>query len=235
MNLISKGAEKKMKRVLVSVGLAVTMLCGIGCQRNIFMKKESEQPTHFSTPQEAANKGKSDLLTLLRSRKEIALGLEEQSIEKSQTATPLKHYQITFEDLLSANTLADLNRNELATVVPLVTDDAVTTIVEVAKDETGWKVASLADKSLSGELEAVRKTAGPQADIVIYALPHSGAKVYGVAQAPGGAGSVFYTSYPGFSLKEAVPAERLLPLLKQDAAEFQRKYSEELKQQKLVR
>ena len=225
-----------MKQSFVIVGLAVAMLYGIGCERNIFVKKESE-PTYFSTPQEAANRAKSDLLAVLRSRKEIALGLEPQTIEKSQPATPIKQYQITFEDLVSANAFATLNRNELATVVPLVADDTVATIVEVAKDETGWRVASLADKSLSSELDVVRKAAGPQAGIVIYDLPHSGSKVYGVTQpaAAEPSATLVYTNYTGFDLREAVPAERLLAVLKQDAAEFQRKYGDDLKNRKLAR
>ena len=43
------------------------------------------------------------------------------------------------------------------------------------------------------------------------------------------------TNYTGFNLREPVPAERLLPVLKQDAAEFQRKYGDELKRQRVVR
>ena len=42
-------------------------------------------------------------------------------------------------------------------------------------------------------------------------------------------------NYTDFNLGEPVPAERLLPVLKQDAAEFQRKYGEELKRQRVVR
>jgi len=60
--------------------------------------------------------------------------------------------------------------------------------------------------------------------------------VYGAMQpATRGAGTVLYTNYTGFNLREPVPAERLLPVLKQDAAEFQRKYGDELKRQRVVR
>jgi hypothetical protein len=226
-----EGANKKMKRIFLYVGLAAAMLAATGC-----MKKKSSEPTHFSTPQEAANKAKSDLLEVLRSRKEIALGLDEQTIEKSQPGTPVRQFQVTFEDLLSANTFASLARNELATVVPLVADGTVATVAEVAKADSGWKVASLADKSLSSELDIVQKAAGPQAQIIIYDLPHSGVKVYGVTQPlTAGAGNALYTSYPGFNLREAVPDDRLLAVLKQDAAEFQRTYGEELKGRKVVR
>jgi hypothetical protein len=219
-----------MKRILIYLGLTTAVLFSMGC------KKEGENRSYFSTPQEAANKAKNDLLTVLRSSKDIALGLEEQAIEKSQPAARFKQYQITFEDLVSADSFSALRRNELATVVPLVADGTVATVVGLAKVEAGWKIASLADKSLSSELEVVRKAAGPQAEIVIYDLPHSGEKVYAAMQpATGGGGTVLYTNYPGFNLREAVPAERLLPVLKQDAAEFQRKYGDELKRQKIVR
>jgi len=219
-----------MKRILIYLGLTMALLFSMGCQ------KEARQRTYFSTPQEAADKAKNDLLTVLRSRKDIALGLEQQAIEKSQPAAPVKQYQITFEDLASADSFTALRKNNLAIVVPLVADGAVATVVELAKDEAGWKIASVADKSLASELQVVRKAAGAQAEIVIYDLPHSGEKVYAAMQpATGGGGSALYTNYTGFNLREPVPAERLLPVLKQDAAEFQRKYGDELKRQKVVR
>ena len=219
-----------MKRILIYFGLTMALLCSVGCQ------KEARQRTYFSTPQEAASKAKNDLLTVLSSRKDIALGLEQQTIEKSQPSTPIRHFQITFEDLASADSFTALRRNELATVVPLVADGTVATVVGVAKDEAGWKIASLADKSLASEVDVVRKAAGPQTQIVIYALPHSGEKVYAAMQpATGGGGTILYTNYTGFNLKEPVAAQRLLPVLKQDAAEFQRKYGDELKRQRVVR
>jgi hypothetical protein len=219
-----------MKRILIYFGVTIAVLFSMGC------KKEGEQRSYFSTPQEAANKAKNDLLTVLRSRKDIALGLEQQTIEKSQPAPLLRQYQITFEDLASADSFTALRRNELATIVPLVADGTVATVVGLAKGEAGWKIASIADKSLSGELDVVRKAVGPTAEIAIYDLPHSGEKVYAAVQpATGGGGTTLYTNYTGFNLTEPVPAERLLPVLKRDAAEFQQKYGDELKRQRIVR
>ena len=219
-----------MKRVLIYFGLTMAVLLGMGC------KKEGDQRSYFSTPQEGASKAKNDLLTVLRSRKEIALGLEQQTIEKSQPSTPIRQFQITFEDLASADSFTALRKNELAIIVPLVADGTVATVVGMAKGEAGWRVASLADKSLASQLDVVRKAVGPVAEIAIYNLPHSGEKVYAAMQpATGGGGTILYTNYTGFNLREPVPAERLLPVLKQDAAEFQRKYGDELKRQRIVR
>src|SRR5947208_4951163 len=127
--------ESKMKCILIYFGLTMAVLFSMGC------KKEGEQRSYFSTPQEAANKAKNDLLTVLRSRKDIALGLEQQTIEKSQPAAPIRQYQITFEDLAAADSFNTLRRNALAAVVPLVADGTVATVVGVAKSNAGWKVA----------------------------------------------------------------------------------------------
>src|SRR5438874_6195493 len=164
--------ESKMKRILIYFSLTMAVLFSMGC------KKEGGQRSYFSTPQEAANNAKNDLLTVLRSRKDIVLGLEQQTIEKSQPAVPVRQYQITFEDLAAADSFTALRKNDLAIVVPLVADGAVATVVGLAKDEAGWKVASVGDKSLASELEVVRKAAGAQAEIAIYDLPHSGEKLY---------------------------------------------------------
>ena len=72
--------------------------------------------------------------------------------------------------------------------------------------------------------------------MVIYDLPHSGEKAYAALQpAAAGSGTALYTNYTGFNLREPVSAERLLQVLKQDAAEFQRTYGDELKRQRVVR
>jgi len=219
-----------MRRIFIYFCLTISVLFTMGC------KKEAEQRTYFSNPQEAANKAKNDLLIVLRTRKDITLGLEQQTIEKSQPAAAVLQYQITFEDLAAADSFTALRRNELATVVPLIADGTVVTAVSLARSDAGWKVASVADTGLASELDVVRKTAGPQTQIVIYDLPHSGKKVYAAMQpATGGGGTILYTNYAGYNLKEPVPAERLLAVLKQDAAEFQRKYGDELKRQRVVR
>ena len=218
-----------MKHILIYFVLTMAVFCSMGCQ------KEAGQRI-FSAPLEAANKAKNDLLTLLRSRKDIALGLEQQTIEKSQPAAPVKQYQITFEDLAAADSFIALRRNQMATVVPLVADGTIATVVGVAQDEAGWKIAFLADKGLSSELDVVRKAVGPHAEIDIYNLPHSGERVYAAMQpVTRGAGTLLYTNYTGFNLREPAPAQRLLQVLKQDAAEFQRKYGEDLKRQRVVR
>lgn len=225
-----------MKSIFILPICALAMVSGSACQRASEMDNETQGTVFFSTPEEAANKAKSDLLTISRSHKEMALGVEAAVLERSQPAQPLKQYQITFDELLAADSFARFTTNELATVVPLVADDNVVTIAEVAKDEKGWRIAGLSDNALAEDINTVRKAVGAQSEIVIYALPHAQVKVYGVAgAAPGDAtGATLFTSYPGFSLRQPVSAEQLLSALKRDAAEFREKYGDALKKQKLT-
>jgi hypothetical protein len=89
-----------MKRLLVYTSLALTLLCVIACQRNQKdVNTNPTEPTFFPTPEEAANKAKTDLLSILRSRKNMNLGVDAAALAKSQPARLIKQYQITFEKL----------------------------------------------------------------------------------------------------------------------------------------
>ena len=167
----------------------------------------------------------------------MILGVDEAALAKSKPTRLIKHYQITFEQLLTADstaTFGNLAQNEMATVVPFVSDNSVVTIAEVAKDDKGWRVTSLVDQSVSNDLNALRTITGEtsQDEITIYDLPHSAVKVYGIKKDNS---EMFYSDYPGFNVREGVSAERLLSVVKGDAAEFQRNYGAALKEQKVVR
>jgi hypothetical protein len=225
-----------MKRLFTYTSLTLTLLCAFACEKQRATTKATG-PTFFSAPDEAANKAKSDLLSILRSRKNVDLGVDEAAFAKSQPAKLIKHYQITFEQLLSADsaaTFGNLAQNEMATVVPFVSDNSVVTVAEVAKDDKGWRVTSLVDQSVSNDLNTLRAITGEtsQDEITIYDLPHSAVKVYGIKKDNS---EMFYSDYPGFNVREGVSAERLLSVVKGDAAEFQRNYGAALKEQKVVR
>lgn len=225
-----------MKRLLTYTSLTLTLLCGSACEKQR-ATTNATGPNSFSTAEEAANKAKTDLLSILRSGKNMNLGVDEAALAKSQPARLLKHYQITFEQLLTADsaaTFGKLAQNEMATVVPFVSENSVVTIAEVAKNDKGWRVTSLVDQSVSNDLNALRTITGEtsQDEITIYDLPHSAVKIYGVKKDNS---EMFYSDYPGFTVREGVSAERLLSVVKGDAAEFQRNYGAALREQKVVR
>lgn len=227
-----------MKCVLLSAFLTLGLLA---CQpKQQPVTAGNNKPPSFSTAEEAANDAKSNLLTVLRTRKNINLGLDEAAVEKSQPGKPIRHYQITFGELVSADaTIFTKARNEIATVVPLVADNKVVTIAAVGKDAAGWSVASVVDKGISDDLNQLQRVNqdASQGPVTIYDLPHSSVRIYAVTKAGGSVeagAATFYTNYPGFSMQDGIAAERLLLALQRDAVEFQRKYGDEIAKQTLV-
>ncbi len=214
---------------------ALMLLCTFACDRGGQRPKtDGMGSTSFATAEEAISKAKADLLSILRSGNGLALGVDEAALTRSQPEALIPHYQITFEQLATADSFASLSSNALATVVPFASDNAVTTIVQVAKDEKGWRVTALADSKLADDLNALRGAVGDtsQAEVTIYALPHASTRVYGVKKE---GKELFYSDYPSFSVAQGVAAELILPSIKRDAAEFQKIHGAALKEKKLVR
>ena len=227
-----------MKHILLPAALIFAL---VGCEpKEQQMAAGNNKPPPFATVEEAANDAKSDLLTVLRTQKNINLGLDEAAVEKSQPGKPIKHYQITFDELVSAEpTIFTKAGNEIATVVPLVADNKVVTVAGVGKDAEGWRVASVVDKGISDDLNLLWRVSqeASQGSVTIYDLPHSSVRIYAVTRAGGSIDApnvIFYTNYPGFNMQEGVEAQRLLPPLQRDAAEFQRKYGGEVTNQEVV-
>lgn len=196
---------------------------------------DNQQKT-FATSEAAAIKAKSDLLEVIRSGKGINLGLDAAAVERSKPADPIKQFQITFDNLLTADSTGGLNnlqQNEISTMVPLVDNRIVATIIEVGKDNNRWHIASLANKEISNDLNVIQRSIGDTSKgaITIYNLPHSRVKLYAFIRDNT---EWLFSNYPGFSIQQPVPANRLLPLIKRDAAEFQRRFANDLKNQKLV-
>ena len=227
-----------MKHILLS---AILILALLGCEpKEQQMATGNNKPPSFATAEEAANDARSDLLTVLRTQKNINLGLDEAAVEKSQPGKPIKHYQLTFDELASADpAIFTKARNEIATIMPLVADNNIVTVAGVGKDAEGWRVASLVDKGISDDLNLVWGISqdASQASVTIYDLPHTSVRIYAVTKAGGSIEATnvtFYTNYPGFNMQEGVEAQRLLPALQRDAAEFQRKYGEAVNNQEVV-
>src|ERR1051326_2813603 len=95
--------KSKMKRILICFFLTIAMLCSMSC------KKEGEQRSHFSSPQDAANRAKNDLLTVLRSRRDFALGLDQQAIETSRPSAPVRQFSMPPWSNPSAKSLLERN------------------------------------------------------------------------------------------------------------------------------
>jgi hypothetical protein len=202
------------------------------------MTDGQDQPQHFASPEEAVRKAKQDFVSILSANKELNLNVDSATLERSQPGRPVRRVELDFEKLLAADSTTSFDalvKSEKNTVVPLVVGDKVVTIVEVSRDDEGWKVIGLAGRDIAGDLEVLRQAAGDstQHDVTLYEVPNLQARVYGVKRE---GREILFTNYGDrFSIRQGVPAAALTPILKADAVEFQRQYGDTLKRQPLVR
>lgn len=227
-----------MKRPLGFSSCVVLLLASTAACQGEGMQDDGapDQPDRFETQEAAAQKAIADFREVLASGVDIETGIDAATLERSQPGPSVPRVDLDFTRLLEADTATSMNElvaSERNVVVPLLADGGVATIVEVARDEGGWRVVGLAGQDIAADLSAVFESAGATASVTLYEVPNLQARVYGVA-AEGG--ERLHTDYgEQFDIRQGVEPATLLPVLRADAQEFQRVYGDSLRTGRLLR
>ncbi|TWT19078.1 hypothetical protein FQY83_11965 [Luteimonas marina] len=196
-----------------------------------------DNPTQrFGTSAEAVEQGKRDLQEALRLNPAINLGVDEAQVGKSSAGQALAVTEVDFQKLLStegAVSLASLAGASRGNTTPLLDDGRVISLVETSSDAGGWKVSAIGNQAVREELNQIRATPYGGGELAYFEVPNLDARIYATTLEDGSTG--YLTGYDGFSLRQPVAIEELLPRLRRDALEFQERHGEELKRGKLVR
>lgn len=225
--------------IITAAGLtaaALVLFSAASCSRNKDMNQGSPSPPHFQTSEEAVAQGKRDLLEALRLNPGINLGVDAAQVEKSAPDQPLAITEVDFQKLLEAqsvDSLQSLAGASRGNATPLLADDQVVSLVETSNDARGWKVSAIGNQALREELNQIRATPYGAGKLEYFEVPNLDARIYAATLEDGKTG--YLTSYGGLSLRQPVGIEELLPRLKHDALEFQKRYGDELKRGKLVK
>ncbi len=201
------------------------------------MDGERDQPRYFAAPEEAVAKARQDFIEVLRADVGLNLGVDLATLERSTPGAAVRRVDVDFERLLTADpgdSLGVLVQADRNTVVPLMADGRVATIVEILGTEEGWRVVGFAGSDLAAELTAVLR-AVPEAadlDVTLYEIPNLQTRVYGVRTAEA---ERLFTDYQDFSIEQSVSADVLIPALRTDAVDFQRRFGDTLREQQLLR
>lgn len=193
----------------------------------------SNNPTSFSSPQEAASAAQKDMLVAM---KEVNFGISENDLRNAQPGTPLQKTTINWDNLLQADsntTISAIATNDQHTVVPLVNGNNVVTIVSLIDKGGEYGIGGMGDKQLSSELNMVWRLAEQQTtnNIRIYSIPNLNAIVYEVMRDDE---PFYFTSYDGNSLRQALNAPELIDVLRKDALRFQKEFGNQLKDNNLL-
>ncbi|MFN0036798.1 MAG: hypothetical protein ACKVUS_17180 [Saprospiraceae bacterium] len=221
--------------------IAICIFAGISLsscsQRNQKMDEQNNPGQSFASREEAASKGKSDLVELLRQKTAFQADINPADLEKATQGTPLETFQLNFDKLIGGDSLssfAQIAGGKENTVVPLMSNGRVISAVEVAQGDKGWSVAGLHNNSYIRGLSAVQQSlqGADYSQIAQYEVPNIKAKIYVVTTPEG---EQYYADYPGrYSPTERLQFNQLAKVIQADAREFQAKYGELLKKQKLV-
>jgi bacillopeptidase F (M6 metalloprotease family) len=223
-----------------SINILTILLLSIvlfSCKKDDTKTSMNNQPQVFTTPDEAAKKGKSDMLEILRN-KSVNLSVDAGMLESSQPGKLIKHIEMDFDKLIktdSVKKLSDLSKAELNTIAPLVSGDRVAGIVELSNTPKGWQVAGLSDKQTMDDLNLIISSSGQKAsdmNITIYEVPNLQVMIYGVTRNDTDS---YYLNYGENNLRQGISISAFYPKLKEDAVMFNQKYREMIKKQKLLK
>ncbi len=231
----------KKSMIVLCAGLSILLFlqgaCTHDCGPVVDMKNDTT-PSTFSSMADAVAKAQTDLIEVVRRDQGLQLGIADSSALKEATAgTPVRRFTLDFDKLLSADsatTLRGLVTTEGNTIVPLVHEGRLLTVVELGHRGDQWNVAALAGSALADDLRTVMAASADNAargEIALYEIPNLSAKLFAVSSAQG---EMIYTNYNDFSLRQGVPARELIGLLRQHAQTFQKEFGDQVKKQRLV-
>lgn len=233
----------KKKSIIICIGLGILLFASAACNHKgsgSGQMKNDTTPATFATASAAATQAQNDMLEILRSDKDVNLGISDTAaLANAIPGKPIQRFSIDFNKLLSADstaTLTSLQQEELNTVIPLVNEKQLVTVVELRKAGEQWKIASLAGKALSDDLNIVMTALGYDStaagtQITLYEVPNLNAKLFRVSMQDR---DMIFTDYNHNSLREGIPASSIIPVLKAHAISFQSEFGDQVKKQKLA-
>lgn len=231
---------KTIKNISSFLILILLLISVNSCsEKNSNTKMDNENTKQvFTTPEEAALKGKNDILLLLKNNKDINLNIDPSKFENSMPGNLIKQNEIDFNKILntdSVKSLSEITGEEKYTIAPFVSDNIITGVVEINKDSEGWKVSGLGNRSSAADINEISKTLGIDAgkmNITAYEVPNIQISIYEVSDT---SGTLYYMNEKGNINKEEISIQNLYSVLKEKAVIFQREFGELVKGKKLLK
>lgn len=212
------------------------MLTAISCtnmnNNNNADAQDGGKPKTYATVTEAAVAAKEDMLEAMKT---VDFGINGDKLKSATPGAPVYRYELDWNALLKADSAAtpeDMATQGSVTLVPLINNNEVITVVSLMESEGQYGIGGLGDKQVSNELDMVRRadSLGMQSDISIYEVPNLQALVYSVKGS-----NMYYTSYNNNSIRQGMTAPQLVKVLKADAMNFERQFRDELKKGDLLK
>lgn len=226
---------KYIQSIIAILMLTVMVACNDTNGKGQDGNATNEPPKKYTSAAEAANAAKQDMLAAIENK--VAFGIDAEKLRAANPGAPLMRYNLQWNALLKADSSANFGtmaESNPATIVPLINNNEIITVIGIKEDNGSYGIGSLGDKQISTELNTVAMATGKMTEnIKIYELPNLNATIYEVTL--DSAKNMYFTSYNNNSIRQGMEAARLLPMLRADAEVFEKTFGEQLKKGKLVR
>lgn len=220
---------KYFLNLFTAAGLFLSAGCDSG-QSDDKEGAEQQKPRYHASETEAAESAKQDLLSVMEKNNDLKLGVSREDLQNANPGKNVKWMTLNYESLLRIDTntrFSALVGDQMNTVVPMVNNGRVVTVVTLTQQSEGWSVSGLASAWQSEDLNTVRQASGSD-NIVAYEVPNLQGVVYEVS-ADGGK-QYFARVQDRFSLRQPVADSVLLPILKEEAMRWEKMHGDKLKQ-----
>jgi hypothetical protein len=170
---------------------------------------------------------------MVAAAEQVNFGVDKEKLRASSPGTAITSYNVNWDALMNGDTSATpegIIGPEIATIVPLVNGSEVVAVVALANKGNSFSIAELGNKQKTTELDMVQKVA--QGNVRILEVPNLQATIYAVAV---DTTTMYFTSYRNNSIRQPVSGAALMRILASDAAEFQKKFGDQVKKGKLVK
>ncbi len=197
--------------------------------------EEMAKNKSYASPEEAANKGKSDLLEVLGTNLDIDLRIDPAKLKEAKLGKLVSFAEVDFAKLLttdSLSTISDIVAGEKSLIAPFVASGQVITIIEVGKTSDGWAVTALANSDIKNALNQIGFVESGEAKTVLYEVPNLNLFIYGVTE---DSKERYFLSFEDFTLKQSVELSAFYPLMREKAIEFDKKFGDRLRREKLLK
>lgn len=228
----------KYLRSIIPALLAILVMSCTEMNNDTDNKDQSnngDKQTHstFATADDAAKAGQRDMLAAMD---KVNFGIDKNALKSATVGNAISKNEVDWNKLLSADTtatFASIAGSGRATIVPLVNNGSVVTVITLLNKDQQFAIGGLGEKRTSDELNMVwRMTKGGQAGVTIYEVPNVQATVYEVVMDNE---QYYYTTYNGNSIRRPVNMAQLLKVLQTDARRFQKQFGDQTKGNKLVK
>lgn len=204
------------KRILARV-IAISIL--FSCNNTSPNEIDSSGPYYqFATSTEAVEKGKKDLLEIVKRKELKGISIDSSLLVRAEAEESVNTIDISLDLLLKADSIEsmqDIVYKEKGRITPLYADDKIVTSIITRIDSGIWTVSGFRNQFVESDISVLRKIIPVyhQSEISLYEVPGVEAHIYGFKVE---GKERYYTNYQGMTFDQPVALNKLIEMLKND-------------------